>query len=38
MGKSYDEVADEFGLTKQRIWQIVNQWKPKGGDTTSRDH
>lgn len=29
MGKHYDQLADEFGLTKQRIWQIVNYYKPR---------
>lgn len=27
MGKHYDVLADEFGLTKQRIWQIVNYYR-----------
>jgi len=31
-GKTYREIGEQFGVTKQRAWQIVDRMKEGNGD------
>ena len=33
LGKTFEEVAQEVGLSRQRVWQIINRWSVTNGDT-----
>ncbi len=32
LGKTFQEVADACGVSRQRVWQIVNRWSVANGE------